>query len=153
RFKGARDLSRRTVRSPGQSLSQNSRRKLLSQTLVACAPCIWPSFAKSFRPEAVERVLGQVLASGVVSPTLPRPRPGPAGRSRRARWPSRGVPGCPRRRISVGGGGAGPLDWGMVSLPKPQIILTHGSDLDGLVSGVLLQRLAKKMFAVEVPLE
>jgi oligoribonuclease NrnB/cAMP/cGMP phosphodiesterase (DHH superfamily) len=41
----------------------------------------------------------------------------------------------------------------MVSLPKPQIILTHESDLDGLVSGVLLQRLARKMFDVEVPLE
>ena len=41
----------------------------------------------------------------------------------------------------------------MVSLPKPQIIFTHESDLDGLVSGVLLQRLARKLFEVEVPLE
>ncbi len=41
----------------------------------------------------------------------------------------------------------------MVSLPKPQIIFTHESDLDGLVSGVLLQRLARKLFDVEVPLE
>jgi len=41
----------------------------------------------------------------------------------------------------------------MISLPKPQIIFTHESDLDGLVSGILLQRLAKKLFAVEVPLE
>ena len=41
----------------------------------------------------------------------------------------------------------------MVSLPKPQVIFTHESDLDGLVAGVLLQRLARKMFDVEVPLE
>lgn len=41
----------------------------------------------------------------------------------------------------------------MVSLPQPQVILTHESDLDGLVSGVLLQRLAKKLFDVKVPLE
>jgi len=41
----------------------------------------------------------------------------------------------------------------MVSLPKPEIILTHESDLDGLVSGVLLQRLARALFNAEVPLE
>jgi hypothetical protein len=41
----------------------------------------------------------------------------------------------------------------MVSLSKPQIIFTHESDLDGLVSGVLLQRLAKSLFNVDVPLE
>lgn len=41
----------------------------------------------------------------------------------------------------------------MVSLPKPQIIFTHESDLDGLVSGLLLQRLARKLFEVDVPLE
>jgi len=41
----------------------------------------------------------------------------------------------------------------MVSLPKPQVIFTHESDLDGLVSGVLLQRLAKRLFDVDVPLE
>lgn len=41
----------------------------------------------------------------------------------------------------------------MVSLPKPQIIFTHESDLDGLVAGVLLQRLAKKLFDVDVRLE
>lgn len=35
----------------------------------------------------------------------------------------------------------------MHSLPKPQVILTHESDLDGLVSGLLLQRLAEKLFA------
>jgi oligoribonuclease NrnB/cAMP/cGMP phosphodiesterase (DHH superfamily) len=39
------------------------------------------------------------------------------------------------------------------SLPKPDVILTHESDLDGLVAGVLLQRLARKMFGVEVRLE
>jgi nanoRNase/pAp phosphatase (c-di-AMP/oligoRNAs hydrolase) len=41
----------------------------------------------------------------------------------------------------------------MVSLPKPEIILTHESDLDGLVSGVLLQRLARALFNAEIPLE
>ncbi|MCI0744920.1 MAG: DHH family phosphoesterase [Verrucomicrobia subdivision 3 bacterium] len=33
------------------------------------------------------------------------------------------------------------------------MILTHESDLDGLVSGVLLQRLARKLFKDDVPLE
>ncbi|MBI2946222.1 MAG: DHH family phosphoesterase [Verrucomicrobia bacterium] len=41
----------------------------------------------------------------------------------------------------------------MFSLPKPEVILTHESDLDGLVSGLLLKRLARKLFAVDVPLE
>ena len=41
----------------------------------------------------------------------------------------------------------------MNSLPKPDIILTHESDLDGLVAGVLLQRLARKLFDTEVRLE
>lgn len=39
------------------------------------------------------------------------------------------------------------------SLPKPEVIITHESDLDGLVAGVLLQRLAKKLYDIEVPLE
>ena len=38
-------------------------------------------------------------------------------------------------------------------LPQPDVILTHESDLDGLVAGVLLQRLAKKMFNADVRLE
>jgi len=41
----------------------------------------------------------------------------------------------------------------MVPLPKPEVILTHESDLDGLVSGVLLKRLARKLFDTEVRLE
>lgn len=41
----------------------------------------------------------------------------------------------------------------MLSLPQPEVILTHESDLDGFVSGLLLQRLAKKLFDAEVPLE
>lgn len=41
----------------------------------------------------------------------------------------------------------------MNDLPKPSVILTHESDLDGLVAGVLLQRLAQKLFNVTVPLE
>ena len=39
------------------------------------------------------------------------------------------------------------------SLPRPEVILTHESDLDGLVAGVLLQRLARQMFNAEVRLE
>lgn len=41
----------------------------------------------------------------------------------------------------------------MFSLPRPEVILTHESDLDGFVSGLLLQRLAKKLFNLSVPLE
>jgi oligoribonuclease NrnB/cAMP/cGMP phosphodiesterase (DHH superfamily) len=41
----------------------------------------------------------------------------------------------------------------MTELPKPEVIITHESDLDGLLSGVLLQRLARKMFGADVPLE
>jgi oligoribonuclease NrnB/cAMP/cGMP phosphodiesterase (DHH superfamily) len=41
----------------------------------------------------------------------------------------------------------------MVSLPKPEVILTHESDLDGMVSGLLLQRLAHRLFGCEIPLE
>ena len=41
----------------------------------------------------------------------------------------------------------------MISLPKPDVIITHESDLDGLVSGVLLRRLARKLFGTDVPLE
>src|ERR1700748_2790984 len=39
------------------------------------------------------------------------------------------------------------------SCPKPDVIITHESDLDGLVAGVLLQRLARKLFNAEVRLE
>lgn len=39
------------------------------------------------------------------------------------------------------------------SFPRPDIIITHESDLDGLVAGVLLQRLARKLFNTDVPLE
>lgn len=39
------------------------------------------------------------------------------------------------------------------SLARPEVILTHESDLDGLVAGVLLQRLARKIFGTEVRLE
>lgn len=41
----------------------------------------------------------------------------------------------------------------MTALPRPDIIITHESDLDGLVAGVLLQRLAKKLFGDDVRLE
>jgi oligoribonuclease NrnB/cAMP/cGMP phosphodiesterase (DHH superfamily) len=39
------------------------------------------------------------------------------------------------------------------SLPRPEVIITHESDLDGLVAGVLLQRLARKLFNCQVRLE
>lgn len=41
----------------------------------------------------------------------------------------------------------------MTDFPKPDVIITHESDLDGLIAGVLLQRLAKKIFNAGVPLE
>lgn len=41
----------------------------------------------------------------------------------------------------------------MTVLLKPDVIITHESDLDGLLSGMLLQRLAKKAFGVNVRLE
>src|SRR5215813_10917822 len=39
------------------------------------------------------------------------------------------------------------------ALPRPDVIITHESDLDGLIAGVLLQRLARKLFNTEVRLE
>ena len=39
------------------------------------------------------------------------------------------------------------------SFPRPEVIITHESDLDGLVAGVLLQRLAQKLFQTEIRLE
>lgn len=41
----------------------------------------------------------------------------------------------------------------MNSLPRPDVILTHESDLDGLVAGVLLQRLARRLFNTDIRLE
>ena len=41
----------------------------------------------------------------------------------------------------------------MTELPKPEIIFTHESDLDGLVAGLLLQKLARKIYGRDVPLE
>lgn len=41
----------------------------------------------------------------------------------------------------------------MAALPKPEIILTHESDLDGLLSGLLLRRLARKLFDADVKME
>ncbi len=40
-----------------------------------------------------------------------------------------------------------------IPLPRPDVILTHESDLDGLIAGVLLQRLARKIFNIDVRLE
>lgn len=41
----------------------------------------------------------------------------------------------------------------MVPLPKPDVILTHESDLDGLLSALLLQRLARHLFNEQVPVQ
>src|SRR5471030_505870 len=41
----------------------------------------------------------------------------------------------------------------MEALPKPDVILTHESDLDGLLAGALLQKLVKKLFGTDIPLE
>jgi hypothetical protein len=41
----------------------------------------------------------------------------------------------------------------MLVLPRPEVICTHESDLDGFVAGLLLQRLAEKLFGSRPPLE
>jgi oligoribonuclease NrnB/cAMP/cGMP phosphodiesterase (DHH superfamily) len=41
----------------------------------------------------------------------------------------------------------------MTGLPKPEVILTHESDLDGLLSGLILCRLARRLFGQEIPLQ
>jgi len=41
----------------------------------------------------------------------------------------------------------------MLALPKPEVIITHESDLDGFVAGLLLQRLAQKLFGERIRLE
>jgi len=40
-----------------------------------------------------------------------------------------------------------------VDLTRPDVIITHESDLDGFVAGILLRRLAKKLFDADVRLE
>ncbi len=41
----------------------------------------------------------------------------------------------------------------MTGLPRPDAIFTHESDLDGLVAGVLLRRLARKLYKEDIRLE
>lgn len=41
----------------------------------------------------------------------------------------------------------------MATLPRPEVILIHESDLDGLLSGLLLRRLARKLFDTDIRLE
>jgi oligoribonuclease NrnB/cAMP/cGMP phosphodiesterase (DHH superfamily) len=41
----------------------------------------------------------------------------------------------------------------IIALTKPEIIFTHESDLDGLVAGVLLRRLARTLYGEDVRLE
>jgi oligoribonuclease NrnB/cAMP/cGMP phosphodiesterase (DHH superfamily) len=46
------------------------------------------------------------------------------------------------------------LGWDLMApLPKPEVILTHESDLDGLLSGALLQKLARHLFGTDIPLQ
>jgi len=40
-----------------------------------------------------------------------------------------------------------------LDLQQPEVIITHDADLDGLTSGLLLVRLAKKLFDADVPLQ
>ncbi len=40
-----------------------------------------------------------------------------------------------------------------MTLPKPDVIFTHESDLDGFVAGILLHRLARHLYGINVPLE
>ena len=40
-----------------------------------------------------------------------------------------------------------------IPLPRPDVIITHESDLDGFIAGVLLQRLARKLFGATIRLE
>ena len=41
----------------------------------------------------------------------------------------------------------------MVTLPKPDVILTHASDLDGLLCGLLAQKLARQLFGEKPPMQ
>lgn len=41
----------------------------------------------------------------------------------------------------------------MTALPHPDVIITHESDLDGFVAGFLLQRLGRKLFNKDIPVE
>ena len=41
----------------------------------------------------------------------------------------------------------------MTALPKPEVIFTHESDLDGFIAGLLLQKLARRLYEAEIPLE
>jgi hypothetical protein len=41
----------------------------------------------------------------------------------------------------------------MRDVPQPEVIFTHESDLDGLLAGVLLQKLARQLFHADVRLE
>ena len=41
----------------------------------------------------------------------------------------------------------------MVFLPEPEIIITHESDLDGFVSGLLLKKLARKLHGLDCELQ
>lgn len=40
-----------------------------------------------------------------------------------------------------------------MTLPKPDVIFTHESDLDGFVAGILLHRLARHLYGTNIPLE
>lgn len=50
------------------------------------------------------------------------------------------------------GGHGSPNVGSMSRLPRPEVILTHESDLDGLLAGLLCQRLCRAWFDADVPL-
>ncbi len=62
------------------------------------------------------------------------------------------VPAVPQIEHSPPDGGWATV-FEMIELSKPEIILTHESDLDGFISGLLLQRLARHLFDMSVRLE
>ncbi len=50
-------------------------------------------------------------------------------------------------------GRTAPYPESMIPLSRPEVIITHESDLDGFVAGLLLQKLAQKLFQKTIPLE
>ncbi|MBX3746229.1 MAG: DHH family phosphoesterase [Verrucomicrobiae bacterium] len=61
------------------------------------------------------------------------------------------TPVISREASHADGYGAAHMD--IAALPRPDVILTHESDLDGFVAGHLLVRLARNLFETDVPLE
>jgi DHHA1 domain len=84
----------------------------------------WADFKEIIPRNRRARIRAFIAPPRVVAPKIPR---SPAGR----KWA---------------------IFFTMTALSKPEIIITHESDLDGLIAGVLLQRLAERLFGVKVQL-